>query len=124
MVREEPEALARVRTHCDGEMEAVEATVECSRLLLENVFLSSEIPDGARKDLEQALERDEMRVYMIARSDWPQTQVVAIYRPNHHTLVLLYKQMVERARDIPSLHLGLHWWMRQPQIWREHVLGE
>lgn len=77
--------------------------------------------DASDTDILSAIQSGELQAYAIYRYD-NGTTTQAIYHPTRHLLMLFHDDRTEGAKDIPSMYLGLKWWIQEPEIWKQHVV--
>jgi hypothetical protein len=104
-------------------MEAMTARLVVRWLSPQQVSFAPNVERREAHGVKEAIACGRLQVYVVRRHDWPDVQIIAGYFPEMHALYLLYGETTEWARDIPSLSLGLAWWVEQPETWRKH-LGE
>lgn len=78
--------------------------------------------DESATDILSALQSGELQAYTIYRYD-NGTTTNAVYHPTRHLLMLFHDERTEAAKDIPSMYLGLKWWIQEPEIWKEHIVS-
>lgn len=94
----------------------------CRRIDPAHVDLLENEEETIRDTVKSAIQSGVLQVYSVYRFD-DHTQTFAVYHPTKHALILLYEGETITTKDIPSMHIGLKWWIQEPDIWKEHIIS-